>query len=296
MAKTLLLSLFFLSLNLYAGLSTVNAKPQLSVERGHFGFYWAVWRDLSPTERLSLSSVGGSLISKRDIHWELASCETQSSLHQHGETFWFLDPLQWENGELIPVKEAQRPGYRYLNLITLSSRFLKGQGAYTPPKREKDESSQAYTLRKRIDFQNWKEATSLLGTYGTIRIKSEQRLLAELPQTLQSQFTQLENYGNLPTAQQSFLSKFNPMAWPVYYDERAHKLHTWKKPVIWEDSNSLHTDVLQLRLKWNGCEKEKGLAISGFMPEGGLPPPGPSRSGRPEAGNADFKIYYEEIN
>src|SRR4051794_36537305 len=100
------------SLNEY---ESVNGGPQFSASDETFSFYWAVWRTLSPTEGAALRQAnGGSILSQREIGWEVTDCATGALIHQDSERLWYIDPISFlPNGKIAPSPYAYREDYTY---------------------------------------------------------------------------------------------------------------------------------------------------------------------------------------
>jgi len=276
---------------------TVNEIPQLAVDSDNFAFYWGVWRGMSDAEQKTLNGEPGVLISKRLIHWQTYDCKTRQRIHADQELFWYWDELRLNGaGALDPLPEAPRSGYRYFSLLSANGLFLKGLPPFTNMPTFPGERRESYRQRNAEALKLWRIKASPVGTYGDISTENWHRLWKESDVThLRDQFYEFAEYTQLPEDVIKVLTRYNPKAWPIYYDERAHKPHTLKE-IDLPDFGSLTANKLRLRFRWNWCDTGKPVLASAEVAKGELPPPGPNRSGRPDRSGDQVPLKISEVD
>ncbi len=236
---------------------TVNGRPQLSVDGRNFGFYWALWRTLTPAERTALEPQGGGhLVSRRKISWKSRGCGAKDAWVADSEDLWYWDKIEWnEQGKIKPLQEAPWSDHLYLVMGNLNSARVSG-------------------------------------SRGEFLIHSEQAIVPKDRGPRSREFITIDDYGpNRPDALM-FLEVMHPDQWPVYYDERAHKPHSLHRPALWGERAqwAISQTSFDLRLVWDACSRTGGLRVRALVPPGGLPGPGPNRFGRDEdAGRDDLE-------
>lgn len=275
----------------------VNGVPQFNITEKFFALYIGVWRGFDEPE-IDTVQTGASLLSKRHISWKVEHCETPSLQHQDFETIWTYDQLRLnDEGLVVPIIEANRPGFRYFSMTNLHGLYLRGTGEFKRPKRLPGETSSELRARIEAARTDWREAASPKHTTGQVTITLEMRLVNEDHQNVvATQFLDFSNYNQLaadnPTLAALFY-KTAPNRWPVSYDERAHKPHAFTEPNIWNASTSSRTDTLKARLEWNWCSPVISARI--VVPRGQLLPPGPNRSGRTDHGPVAIQVIEEDF-
>ncbi len=248
----------------HADYETVNGSPQFTQTKDQFGFYWSLWRNLSLKERQNIGK-SGSLISQRNIKWNISECNSLKT-HSDQESFWYWDPIRFdEEGKIIPIREATRKGYLYLNLLTLGSSRLWGA-----------------------------EPSSPKNSWGELEIEAIHHIYSEYLSVNPKEFLRFPEYVNRSHPLYETMNRYSPYRWPIYYDERAHKLHSLKEPSFWNAELPPITEtVIKVKLLWNWCDNDSGLKFKVQVPKGQLFPPGPNRPGRSDSGDSSLQI--EEI-
>ena len=279
---------------------TVNSAPQLSVDEDQFYFYWGLWRKLTAGEKKAIQSqaesgvrpASGSIISRRSIVWTVHDCATAALLSRDHEEFYFMDPLEFDAaGELLPLREAYRPGWRYFSMANFDSTLARTD--LSPPviPRLTGERDRDWKERVFEATQAWRKLQSRRGQRGEIRIQSSHRIFASAAAGLAGGFVSFLDYRAADTEfMDGLFARFNPARWPVFYDERAHKLHSVEEPPVWRESVAFSENEFTGVLNWNWCDKHSPVRAVFEMPDGTLPPPGPNRPGRTDRGNAIMEI------
>ncbi len=271
---------------------TVNAVPQFSYDDNHFLMYWAVWRSLSVEERAILGPNKGAILSERNISWTVHDCSTGAQINKDGEDVWYLDQIDFaDDGQVIPIKEATRPGFRYFTMLNLNSQHLRGVGAYVAPQKIPGEKTADWDVRRRMAFQDWLSRSRAKGTEGELVVIGEHRLYLEKDLEGADEWMHFADYPAIPQPMFDKIDKYAPRHWPIYYDERAHKPHTFSEPKSWRlNDKVVSRHKLRMRLRWDGCNESESVKVEIFMPKGELPPAGPNRPGRPDAGQNPIKV------
>lgn len=279
---------------------TVNSVPQLSVDQDQFYFYWGLWRKLTTAERQAIQSsepdtksrASGSIVSRRSIAWTVHDCATSALLTGDHEDFYFLDPLEFDDaGELVPLREAYRSGWRYFSLANFDSTFARTD--LPPPSLPRLAGERVSDWRERtLETTNaWKKLQSRRGQRGEIRIHSKHRVYASPVAGNTRDFVSFFDYRTADTVFMGGLfARFNPARWPVFYDERAHKLHSVQEPTLWRERAPLSENEFEGVLTWNWCDRQSTVTAVFESVRGDLPPPGPNRPGRTDSGNAVLEI------
>jgi hypothetical protein len=274
---------------------TVNKVPQLSVYGNQFSFYWGIWRGLSPEEEEFMRNSPGqqaSLVSRRSVVWELTDCASGALLHRDHEEFWYLDELQLENNALRPLREATRPGWRYFSMGSFDSTLARGAWGFPELTQRGGESNREFRERYAVERQVWTQNQSRKGQRGKVMLQSEHKFFPVAPSTIRSSFVSFFDYrADDANLLDGVYARYNPAWWPVHYDERAHKPHNIETPAIWrETETSVRGRAFNARLLWNWCDSgEKPVATFEVVP-GEMPPPGPNRPGRTDAGNTTLPV------
>ncbi len=282
-------------------LSYVNSQPQFNITERFFALYIGVWRGFDASEIQAIQN-GAELVSQRQVRWEVLRCQDDTVEHQDSEVIWTFDQLRLDDaGMVVPVFEAVRPGFRYFSLINLHGLYLRGRGDFKRPSRNPEESSEDYQRRAELAKADWWRASSPKGTRGSVEIQLEMRLVdGQHEAELGEQFIRFEDYKTIAESQPNMRDIFirtAPSRWPVSYDERAHKPHSFTEPKLWQDAapNILRNDLIQARLEWNWCDVEKPLNARIVVPPGGRLPPGPNRSGRADHGPSTIEVVEGEF-
>ncbi len=281
-------------------LSYVNGKPQFNITENFFALYVGVWRGFD-FEEVEAVKKGAALISQRQVKWQVLKCDSDEVSHEDQELIWTFDELKLdEEGQVLPVFEAWRPGFRYFSLVNLHGLHLRGVGDFKRPRRQPHETSEEFSKRIEVEKAHWWNAASPKATRGTVDIQLEMRLIeGSFDIELAQQFIRFEDYKTIAEASPQMREIFvrtAPSRWPVSYDERAHKPHSFFEPDLWRNSShqNLRSDVLKARLEWNWCQTEKPLVARILVPRGGVLPPGPNRSGRTDHGPATIEVVETE--
>lgn len=193
---------------------------------------------------------------------------------------------------MIPVLEAPRADYRYFSMITLSSRYLRGLGAFAKPSRHANESREQYSARNAKAYAEWLERASPRKSRGSVVIEATHFLLKEISAAQASSFYTIEDYASLPTLLSKKLARFAPDQWPIYYDERAHKPHSIDEPfqLHENEANIVTKNRFRMRMNWDWCDDSQGVRAEVMVGRGELPPAGPNRPGRSDSGSQDIEI------
>lgn len=274
---------------------TVNIRPQFSVDNNQFYFYWGLWRRMSDVERRQMDTMPrqqASLISKRSVAWTLYDCGTNELLHQNREDFYFLDELKIQDGELKPVHEAFRPGWRYFSMGSFNSALAREDLGRPNLTQNPGETNREFRDRKAAFNIDWLSKQSRIGQKGEVILQAEHRFFAVNFDEVKKSFVVFEDYRQNDTVDLAGkFAPFNPSRWPVLYDERAHKPHSFKQPDIWNTSNVRgSTRQFGAKLIWNWCEAGDKPKAQFEIDAKDLPPPGPNRPGRTDAGNTELPI------
>lgn len=275
---------------------TVNYEPQFADGDDHFLFYWAVWRQLSPAERDQLGPELGMIISQRDIYWSVDDCTTGARLNMDGENIWYRDDLKLnQDGNITPIKEAPRAGYRYFVMANINSQHLRGAGPWIGPKKERGETMEQWDQRRHKAYLEWLGRSWAKGTRGQINLTSTHRLFKQMDLVASDAWISPKDYPQVTGEALQLITKYSPKQWPVYFDERAHKPHMFSEPQTWKKTSEVVSEKqFRMRLDWNWCEPSKPVQVEVFVPKGELPPGGPNRPGRSDSGQRKIKIT--EIN
>ncbi len=296
--------------NDFAVYETVNSKPQVQIGQEHFLAYWAVWRGLRPLERVQLLSFGPGerhLISKRDIRWEAKRCADTQILSNDSESFYFDDPIEFlpdGSGRILPLREAMRTDYRYFVMFSINSQYLPSQQERVPLRRQSEETEDEFFLRKKLSISDWERKHSILGTYGFFEVSAEHRLYGGKLLGTQaresgvggsagagaSSWIHFDDYfEKISDDLRSKLKKYAPMRWPVYYDERSHKPHSFSMPSFWDAGAPLELgrNILQMRIYWNACGEK--IQLKAVVPKGSTIQAGPTRPFRSDEGKSTLE-------
>lgn len=271
---------------------TVNTEPQFADDDEHFMVYWAVWRQLSPQEYEAIATKPGAILSQRDIYWSVDDCKTGSRLHMDGETVWYNDELtKGADGLVTPIKEAPRPGHKYFVMLNLNSQHLRGAGPWVGPKKERGETAEAWDQRRHKAYLEWLKRSWAKGTKGQVNLVAEHRLYPKDSLSQTDSWISPKDYPQLKGEQLQLVTKYSPKQWPIYFDERAHKPHSFAEPASWRNGQSfISPRKFRMRLDWNWCDTEKPVNVEIFVPRGEMPPGGPNRPGRSDSGQRKIKI------
>ncbi len=254
-------------------LSSVNGGPQISSDDKNFGTYWAFWLKLDNEEKRHIRSI----ISRRTVQLETRSCMDQTTRLQGSESFYFYDNIQLDqNGMVIPLREAMRTDYRYISLMNITGLRLTGEKGLNRVKRLPGENYDQYTKRKSIIRQEWRKKAFPKGNYGEIYFKLELKAYSKSPK-LQS-FVRISDYLEPSSELYDLFVKYKPDAWPIHYDERAHKPHHIREPELWSKKEDISKE-LEFKFIWNWCNEKVSTEIV-FL-SGDIPEKGPNRNGRP---------------
>ena len=286
---TMLVGLFF-SYSIFADYEMVNGAPQFSETEDQFSFYLSLWKNLSLKERSELGG-SGHLISQRNIQWKISECETTKT-YSDQENFWYRDAIHFDNNnEIIPIPEANRPGYLYLNLATLSSSRLWGLGRYVSPKKNNNESTEEFQIRKDAAKLEWEKHISPKGSYGELIVEAIHRVYPSTLNISSKEFYTLQEYLPMTSTHYKVMNKYNPYQWPIYFDERAHKPHTINEPSFWNSKlGSISEKTIKAKLVFNWCDKTQGVKVKLQVPKGQVFLPGPNRPGRTDSGDSTLQI------
>lgn len=278
---------------------TVNGGPQLSIDQNQFSFYWGLWRTLSPEEKSAIvastaesGDPAGALVSRRTVAWNVYDCVTAAELVRNREELFYLDEVELNSrGEVVPLREAYRPGWRYFSMGTFDSTLARTDLAMPVVEQLPGERLRDWRNRKFEVEQKWRSEQTRRGQRGEIHFQASHRLYAVRPSSVAGAFISFQDYRTDDTRfRDGIFARINPSRWPVYFDERAHKPHSFDEPGIWRSGTAVSTHDFQAVLKWDWCDvsgKVKAVFETG---QGGLPRPGPNRPGRDDRGNADIEI------
>lgn len=274
------------------GYETVNELPQFSDDDEHFLFYWAVWRHLTSEEKTAIGANPSAIISRRDISWSVNECISGNRINMDGENVWYLDELITGNDGLIkPIKEAPRNDFRYITMLNINSQHLRGVGPWIGPKKQPGETMEDWDQRRHRAYLEWLEKSWAKGTKGEIILSADHRLYKNSSLAQEDQWIKPEDYPRLTGLPLQLITKYSPKQWPVYFDERAHKPHSFTEPATWgKTDNFLTQRKFRMRLEWNWCDTNEPVKIEVFVPRGELPPGGPNRPGRTDSGQKKIKI------
>jgi hypothetical protein len=279
--------------NPFNAYETVNAEPQFADNDDHFLMYWAVWRQLSPSEKLALGNpLKGAILSYRDIYWTVTDCNSDNNINMDGEQVWFIDRLETgDDGLVKPIKEAPRKDYRYFAMLNLNSQHLRGAGPWNGPKKERGETMEQWDMRRHKAYLAWLHGSWAKGTRGQLHMKAEHRLYNADQLLPEDKWIEPKDYPHLTGNALQLITKYSPRQWPVYFDERAHKPHSFTEPQTWLTSeNTISKHQFRMRFDWNWCDVSKPVVAEIFVPKGELPPPGPNRPGRSDHGERKIKV------
>lgn len=272
---------------------TVNSEPQFADGDDHFLVYWAVWRQLAPAELQKMgTTLTGALISLRDIYWTVTDCSSNKPINIDGEKVWYFDELEFDqSGRLKPIKEAPRAGYRYFSMLNLNSQHLRGAGPWIGPKKQRGETVEQWDARRHKAYLEWLHRSWAKGTRGQLTLNSEHRLYEAENISTDDKWIQPKDYPYLTGEALQLVSKYAPRQWPIHFDERAHKPHSFLEPLTWRASaQPISVNKLRARLDWNWCDVNKPVVAEMFFPRGEMPPAGPNRPGRTDGGHNKIKV------
>jgi len=271
---------------------TVNSVPQFADDEDHFLVYWAIWRQLSSDERTALGPSGGDILSERNLSWTVNDCKTGEQINKDGEDIWYLDQIEFDaNGQMKPIKEAPRPGYRYFNMLNINSQHLRGGGPFNSPKKLPGEKMEDWDARRHKAFLEWQEKSWAKGTKGDIELLADHRMLAAKELTSNDPWIKPEDYPKLTGSLLDTITKYSPSRWPVFYDERAHKPHMFTVPKSWPQFDKLISRrQFRMRLHWDWCNVNAPVKAEIFVPRGEMPPAGPNRPGRSDSGQRAIQV------
>lgn len=270
---------------------TVNSVPQFADGEDHFLLYWAIWRGLTEAEKTALNGGEGALLSMRDISWQMNDCSTGNAIHSDKERVWYLDDLRFNpQGELIPIKEAPRFGYRYFNMMNLNSQHLRGAGLFKGPKKNRGEKMEDWDKRRHAAFLEWLHKSWAKNSRGSIWLNAEHKLYSKQNLVEKDAWIDPKDYPKLTGPLLEIITKLSPRQWPVNFDERAHKPHLFEEPKNWKNPNVISQNRFRMRLDWNWCDPAQRVKVELFVPRGEMPPPGPNRPGRTDSGTSTIKL------
>lgn len=270
---------------------TVNSVPQFAGGENHFLFYWAIWRGISDSEKEAFNGGEGALISLREISWELKDCNQGTLIHSDKERVWYYDDLRFNpQGDLIPIKEAPRLGYRYFSLMNLNSQHLRGAGPFKGPKKERGEKMEDWDKRRHAAFLEWLHKSWAKKSLGSVWLQAEHKLFSKQALTEKEVWIDPKDYSKLTGALLETITKLSSSRWPVHFDERAHKPHRFEEPLSWKNPNALSQNRFRMRLDWNWCDLNQPVKVEAFVPKGEMPAPGPNRPGRTDSGENTIKV------
>jgi hypothetical protein len=282
-------------------LEFVNQRPQFNVTEKFFAMYIGIWRGFSESEK-SLIPSGATLLSQRKVQWQVRKCEDNTIEHQDRDVHWAIDELALdEDGNVLPIIEANRPNYRYFSLINLHGLFLRGTGDLKRSQRLPEETHDAFTARLAKEKEDWWNRASPKGTRGAVDISLTMKLVVGLSKDIiEEQFIRFENYKVIATdspAMKELFIRTAPNRWPVSYDERAHKPHSFSEPAAWRSPSTelISSDEIRARLEWDWCNRETAPIARVVFPKGKLPAPGPNRAGRTDHGPATIEVVEQDL-
>lgn len=282
-------------------LSFVNSGPQFNVTPSFFALYLGVWRGFDAAEIEAIRS-GASLLSERQISWQVTSCSGVGAKHEDEETIWTYDRLLLDSqGHVTPIAEATRPGYRYFSVLNLHGLFLRGTGDFRRSRRTPGETSTEYRSRLDREKAAWRIAASPKGTRGRVDVRLDMRLVdGAFEDEAATQFLNFADYAALGTANpqlKALFYKTAPNRWPVSYDERAHKPHNFSMPELWrvQAEVPLRQDKLRARFEWDWCDVDAPVQARIVFSPGSLLPSGPNRYGRGESGPTSISVVEESL-
>jgi hypothetical protein len=277
----------------FSAYETVNVEPQFADNEDHFMVYWAIWRTLSPSERQAIGSEpNGAIVSLRDIYWTVNDCTSNNRINMDGEKVWYFDELTFDqDGMIKPIKEAPRADHRYFSMLNLNSQHLRGSGPWEGPKKERGETMEQWDKRRHKAYLEWLHKSWVKGTRGQLYLNAEHRLYRAHQISQEDNWIQPKDYPHLTGEALQLVSKYSPRQWPVYFDERAHKPHSFTEPQTWHGAEEpVSNHRFRMRLDWNWCDLSKPVVAELFVPRGEMPPAGPNRPGRTDAGQSKIKV------
>jgi hypothetical protein len=122
-------------------------------------------------------------------------------------------------------------------------------------------------------------------------LNAEHRLYRAHQISQEDNWIQPKDYPHLTGEALQLVSKYSPRQWPVYFDERAHKPHSFTEPQTWHGAEEpVSNHRFRMRLDWNWCDLSKPVVAELFVPRGEMPPAGPNRPGRTDAGQSKIKV------
>ena len=271
---------------------TVNSVPQFADDEDHFLVYWAVWRQISPQEKTALGADTGSILSERDISWTVTDCQTGSQINKDVENIWYLDPITYDaNGQVKPIKEAPRPGYRYFNMLNINSQHLRGAGPFDSPKKRPGEKIEDWDARRHNAYLEWLHKSWAKGTKGDVVLFADHRLYRAQDLSNDDRWIKPEDYPTLTGPLLEKITKYSPGRWPVFFDERAHKAHMFSEPKSWQvQGKFISRHKFRMRLHWDWCDVNALVKAQLFVPRGEMPPAGPNRPGRSDSGQKPINV------
>ncbi|MEY4631896.1 MAG: hypothetical protein RIQ81_2016 [Pseudomonadota bacterium] len=287
---------------------TVNHRPQLSIDQNQFSFYWGLWRTVTPAEKAAIAAASGesddsaptttsgSLISRRIVAWTVNDCATSTLLIRDQEELFYLDQIEINaQGETAPLREAYRPGWRYFSMGTFDSTLARTDLSMPIVEQLPGERLRDWRNRKFEVEQAWRKEQSRRGQRGEIHFQATHKLYAVPASRVVSAFISFFDYrGNDLEFQGGAFARLSPARWPVYFDERAHKPHSFEEPEIWRAGAPVSSRDFNAVLKWDWCDTKTNVKAVFEPGPGGLPRPGPNRPGRNDRGNADLEIRADQ--
>lgn len=265
--------------------AVVAEAPRLLSDGENFSLYFGLWRTLEDSEKQALKAAGnrGVMLSERAISWSTQSCADNIEISKDSERLWYADEIAFDpSGTLIPSPYAALPDHLYFVQFNLNGLFLKSQDAFVAPARQPGEHGDAYRDRYGKLFAEWRARHVPKGAQGTLRVDSEHRLVTG---RLRDRAFRTNEENERATATAPLTKKLGSDHWPIYFDERAHKPHSYSRPSSWDTSTPVTTTRIVHELKWNWCDtqsREPELSIKRL--EGPYAFPGQSRPGRDTIG------------
>ncbi|MFM8270397.1 MAG: hypothetical protein ACKN9V_09440 [Pseudomonadota bacterium] len=270
---------------------TVNSVPQFAAGEDHFLFYWAIWRGIAEAEKAALNGGEGALLSMRDISWQMQDCSSGALIHSDKERVWYFDDLRFNpQGEIIPIKEANRLGYRYINMMNINSQHLRGAGPFKAPKKNRGEKMEDWDKRRHAAFLEWLHKSWAKNSRGSIWLNAQHKLFSKQHLTEKDPWIEPRDYPKLSGNLLEMITKLSSSRWPIHFDERAHKPHLFEEPKSWTNPQVISKNQFRMRLDWNWCDPSQQVKVELFVPRGEMPPPGPNRPGRTDSGKNSIKV------
>lgn len=197
---------------------TVNSEPQYAADDTHFMVYWAIWRQLSPAERIALGpTLDGAILSQREINWTTADCRAGQAVNKDGEKVWYIDRLEPDQDGLIkPIKEAPMRGFRYFSMLNVNSQHLRGGGPWAGPKKERGEDMKQWDSRRHKAYLEWLHRTWAKGTKGQLFLAAEHRLYLTAAISTEDKWISPTDYPQLTGELLRLITKYSPKTAPIH--------------------------------------------------------------------------------